>query len=706
MAQTQSTVNLQDPKYYINRELSWLRFNERVLEEAQDKRHPILERWKFATIFTTNLDEFFMIRVAGFKEQIDAEIVTHTPDGLTPREQLEKIYRLLHPMIASHSKTILEEIVPELRKKGVRFRNYQTLTDNQQEYVHKFFRNQVFPILTPLAIDPTHPFPKFRNLGLNLLVELREPFRKTGHKIAVVPLPGILPRYLYFNHHRKYDLILLEQIVEEHIDMLFPNMKIINISQFRITRNTDLDISEAEADDLLKMIEKEIRNQKHGEVIRLEVSDSMSESSRKTLVDIMKLHPNDLYVVKGMLGLDALKSLSDVIENPDIKDSPFVAAIPPALLNKSNIFEAIRKRDILLHHPYDSFYPIIELIKEAAKDPAVLAIKQTLYRTSGKSPIVAALKEAVANGKQVTALIELKARFNEETNIVWARELETAGATVIYGVMGLKTHCKVLQIVRKEKDDVVLYSHLSTGNYNETTAKIYTDLGLLTANRAIGEDLSELFNVLTGYSRQTGWRKIYIAPINMRQRCLELIEECIKYHTAEVPSRIRIVMNSLLDTEMIYQLYRASVAGVKIDLVIRGICSLIPGIKQVSENITVRSIVGRFLEHSRIYYFEYNGIVNLYSGSADWMPRNLNKRVEVMFPLDDDLVKQQTMDILDTMFKDNEKARILSPDGTYRKVDKLNTDSKELFSAQDYFLTFSQQRQRAVENVPFNQLQP
>ncbi|MCS7073323.1 MAG: polyphosphate kinase 1 [Bacteroidia bacterium] len=689
---------INQPKSFINRELSWIRFNERVLEEAADKSHPILERLKFLAIFSSNLDEFFMIRVSGLKEQVNAEIIERPADGLSPAEQLQKIQQMLNPLIQRHQHLLQNEVLPELRKKGVRLRTYALLSESQKKYVSDYFHQHLFPILTPLAVDPSHPFPQLRNMGLNLLVELKENNKKAEIKIAVVPIPTIVPRFLYFHDKKKTDIILLEDIIEEHIEALFPNMKIMDISRFRITRNADLDIAEAEADDLLKLIEKELRKRRLGSVIRLEVSKTMSPDSRKFLVEECGLEETDVYEVDGHIGTERFFKLMEIVQNPDLKDEPFVPSIPEQILQSKDIFEAIRKRDILLHHPYDSFSPVIDLIQQAAKDPSVLAIKQTLYRTSGsKSPIVQALKEAAANGKEVTALIELKARFDEETNIVWAKELERGGVNVVYGLLGLKTHCKVMLIVRQEKNEIRHYVHLSTGNYNESSAKVYTDIGLLTCNPDIGQDISELFNFLTGYSRQENWRKILVAPVNLRESFVELIDECIREQKPEQPSHIRMVMNSLVDPELIAKLYEASYAGVKIELLVRGICCLVPGLKDLSENITVKSIVGRFLEHCRIFHFESNGSRKLFCGSADWMPRNLNRRVELVFPIESQETQEELLEILDHLFKDNQKARILQPDGTYSR--SALVEGEESFSAQDYFLQEAIRKQKYLESI-------
>jgi polyphosphate kinase len=685
----------------FNRELSWIRFNQRVIEEAADRAHPLLERLKFVAIFSSNLDEFFQIRVAGVKEQINAEIVERTLDGLSPTEQLAQINELLHPLVEMQSKILSSDILPKLRAKGVSIVAYNRLDEEQRGVLSQVFAEKIFPILTPLAIDPAHPFPKLRGLALNLLVTLRSPGRRAAKKIAVVPIPTALPRFYPFidKAEGKYQFVLLEQIIEAHLEMLFPNMKIVDVSTFRLTRNADLDISEAEADDLLKLIERELRKRRLGAVIRLEVQDDVSETGLEYLMRALDLTEQEVYRISGILGLESLWKLIERVDLPDLRDEPFTPALHPVVAEHDSIFDAITEQDMLFHHPYDSFHPVVEMLEEAAEDPRVVAIKQTLYRPSGRSAIALALKEAALNGKQVTVLIELKARFDEETNIQWAKELERVGCNVVYGMIGLKIHGKMTLILRQEEAGLQYYTHLSTGNYNERTATLYTDVGLMTANRAIGQDVSELFNLLTGYSGQEQWREIFVAPITMRAQFQALVQACIDQHTPETPSRIRLVMNSLVDPEMIAALYAASRAGVRVECVIRGICCLVPGVPGTSENIVVRSIVGRFLEHVRIYYFESGGSSTIYCGSADWMQRNLTRRVEVAFPIRDPKLKLQLTDVLETMFEDTEQARLLRPDGTYVRVNELQTDPKDRFSAQEHFLSRARARQRLVDTT-------
>jgi polyphosphate kinase len=690
------SVSLTSPKNFINREISWIRFNERVLDEARNERHPLLERLKFLSIFSSNLDEFYMIRVAGLKEQIHNNIYEPAADGMKPKESLKLISELLHPLVKQQSDLISEDILPALRKKGIRIRSTNTLSASQALDLKKYFKEKIFPVITPLAVDSGHPFPKLRSLGLNLLVELKTPFKRNENKIAVVPVPQSLPRFIPVPSRKGDDFVVLEQLLKEHLDLLFPNMKINRVSEFRITRNADIDLSEAEADDLLKQIERELRKRRLGTVIRLEVSSRISPESRRFLMEMNGLEEQEVYDIPSFLDLASFMNLMD-LDYPELKDIPFTPALNTQIVRHENIFQAIKSQDILLHHPYDSFHHVIEFVQEAAKDPQVMAIKMTLYRTSGKSPIVQALKDAVANGKQVTALIELKARFDEETNIVWAKELERVGVNVVYGLMGLKTHCKTCLVVRQEEDHIIRYVHLGTGNYNVRTSKIYTDLGIFTCSPEIGKDVSELFNMLTGYSRQDKWRKIAVAPVNLRESFVKLLNDCMRNHTPENPSSVRLVMNALVDPSMIQQLYRASRKGIKVELLIRGICCLIPGIKDLSENISVRSIVGRFLEHSRIYSFTSNGQTKLFLGSADWMQRNLNRRIEVMFPVESAESKTYILNILETSFNDTVNARVLGSDSLYRRV-KKSEGGKEI-NCQHIFLHEAMRRQKIIDTI-------
>lgn len=684
---------LKNPKYYLNRELSWLTFNDRVLEEAADEGHPLLERLKFIAIFSANLDEFFMIRVAGLKEQVAAGVRDIPADGLTPEAQLACISSHIHGAILEQARILEQDILPKLRKKGIRLRNYHNLRKEDKEFIRTFFRRQIFPVLTPLAVDPTHPFPQLKSLGLNLMVELRTPYRQ-DNKVAVVHIPSSLPRFVALpDDNGRRDFVAIEDIIRSHAGTLFPSMKILSVSEFRVTRNADLDLSEAEADDLLKLIERELRKRRLGTVIRLEVSQQMSASNREFLQRITGLSDQDIYDIPTYLDLSAfMRFLS--LPCPELKDAPFTPALHERLVRRQSVFDTIAKGDILLYHPYDSFSHVTDFIEEAAKDPKVLAIKQTLYRTSGKSAIVRALKAAVNNGKQVTALIELKARFDEENNIEWAKELDREGINVVYGVLGLKTHCKIAMVVRQEGDRVRRYLHLGTGNYNESTARIYTDFSLMTCNDEMGEDASALFNLLTGYSLQKTWKKFFIAPATLRSGISRLIEQAIEHHRPEAPARIIMVMNSLVDPGMIRHLYRASMAGIKVDLVVRGICCLRPGIKGVSDNITVKSIVGRFLEHTRIYYVKYQGTSRIYLGSADLMQRNLNRRVEIVFPVEDAQIKRRVRAVIQGLLDDRAKSRYLTSDGTY-----VRRGGSEDFQAHAHFLAEAVARQQGMDTI-------
>jgi polyphosphate kinase len=688
-------ANISHPKYYFNRELSWLKFNDRVLEEAEDPSHPLLERLKFISIFSSNLDEFYMIRVAGVKEQIHAGVHDIAADGLEPEEVDRRISVHTHQSVAWQAQILKEDILPKLKRKGVRIRKVQGLRKNQRAYLREYFDGKIFPVLTPLAIDPTHPFPQLNSLGLNLMVELQHPGNGGRTSIAVVPIPSSLPRFVPLPpQNAKYDVVLIEDVIRMFLDRLFPNLKIHNSSVFRITRNADLDLSEAEADDLLKLIERELRKRRLGTVVRLEVAAEMAPHNREYLKEFIGLSERDIYDIPCCLDLTAFISFLK-LDLPNLKDIPFSPALKPEIVDRRDIFTAIRKGDILLHHPYDSFHHVVDFIHEAANDPQVLAIKQTLYRTSGDSPIVEALKQAVINGKEVTALIELKARFDEQNNIEWAKELDRVGVNVVYGVLGLKTHCKILMVVRKEENGIRRYLHLSTGNYNEKTARIYTDLALMTCNEEMGQDASGLFNLLTGYSLQKKWNEFLIAPNTLRQEIARQLKACIDAHKPENPSYIKIVINSLVDPEMIRLLYKASMIGIKVDLVVRGICCLRPGVPGVSESITVKSIVGRFLEHTRIFYFKYDGESRIFMGSADLMQRNLDRRVELVFPVKDPAIKKRVRSILQVLLDDNVKSRFLKPNGQYHRPKA----SKDQLSAQEHFLNLAQERKKELDTT-------
>ncbi|MUG95503.1 polyphosphate kinase 1 [Scytonema sp. UIC 10036] len=686
--ESKSTVKLNEPQYYFNRELSWLEFNNRVLHEALDSRTLLLERLKFAAIFSSNLDEFFMVRVSGLKEQVEAEVSQLTPDGRTPQEQLDAIERLLRPQVVQQHRHFEQELRSKLSSVGVYLLKDTDLNQEQRVYLERYFEKHIFPILTPLAVDPGHPFPHMSNLSLNLGVVVKNP--KTGEEnFARVKVPDIVPRFITFpqelqchnEHPTVWTGVPLEQVIACHIQSLFPGMEIQESCVFRVTRDADFPVQEDEAEDLLLAIQHEISKRYFkGSAVRLEIQASGCTFVRKTLMQGLKLAESDVYDIEGLLNLKDLMFFMS-LPLPDQKDSPWTPVVPPRLrqvhelskdkdlleiANGENLFLAIQQGDLLVHHPYESFSESVELfITKAATDPKVLAIKMTLYRTSGDSPIVKALIAAAENKKQVAVLVELKARFDEENNISWARQLEDAGVHVVYGLVGLKTHTKTTLVVRKEGDDIRRYVHIGTGNYNSKTAKLYTDLGLFSCREDLGADLTDLFNYLTGYSLQHSYRKLLVSPVNMRDRMVSFIRREIDHCQNGHPGRIIAKMNSLVDPQMIATLYEASQAGVQIDLIIRGICCLRPGVKGVSENIRVISIVGRYLEHSRIFYFHNNGQEEIYIGSADWMPRNLDRRVEAVVPIEDANLVKQLKNILDIMLADNRQAWELQPDGQY-----------------------------------------
>lgn len=674
-----SEVNLSNPEYYFNRELSWLAFNERVLEEAMDTENPLLERLKFLSIFSTNLDEFMMIRYAGLKDQADAGVDKRTPDGMTPKEQLKAISEKLHPLVAQHRKVLGSEILPALEKHGVSLVPVDKLSEGDKAAVEKFFEEELFPVLTPLAVDASHPFPRLPNLSFSLMIEAFDEGEEE-EKTAIVQVPSVLPRFLRLPGKESYRFVMLENIIKAKLGALFPGYEVKRAHAFRLTRNADIEIAEDEANDLLQVIEDEVRRRRWGDPVRLEVMADMPKSWRTYLRDTNQLTNDDMYEIPNHLNVADFMELAS-LKIPELRDKPFVTRLPTEYRNQSSIFGAIRKGDILIQNPFHAFDAVLDLIEEAADDPNVLAIKQTLYRVGRKSPVVDALMRAAGNGKLVTALVELKARFDEENNIVWAKNLERAGVHVVYGFAGLKTHCKALLIVRREGKEIKRYVHLGTGNYNAGTASVYTDLALLSCDPDLGADVSELFNYLTGFSKQKTWRKLWVAPENLRAKIIEAIDRERSFAESGQEAHIIAKMNSLVDPEVIRSLYRASQAGVKIELIVRGICCLRPGIKGVSENIQVRSVVGRFLEHSRIFYFRHGGAENLYISSADWMQRNLNQRVEAMFPIEDERLKRKAMTVLDLMLRDNIKARELRADGVYvrakRKAGQKRLDSQE-----------------------------
>ncbi len=688
-------IDLRDPRNYFNRELSWLKFNERVLEEAKDEKNPLLERLKFLAIFTTNLDEFMMIRYAGLKEQVAAGIVKRTADGMRPSEQLKAISKCLHPIVAQHRRILGEDILPKLNQYGIRLLAIEELSEKDNQAVEQYFTDELFPVLTPLAVDPGHPFPRLPNLSFSLLLELFDPVEGESN-IAVVQVPNVLPRFFHLPGEGPR-FILLEEIIKAKVGALFPGHKVRLAHEFRLTRNADIEIAEDEADDLLQVIEDEIRKRRWGDAVRLEVNSSMPRQWQAFLQETLGLHQDDIYEVCNYLNVGDFMELA-LLEIPELRDKPFNTRLPSEYRGEADIFSVVRQQDVLIHHPFHSFDAVLNLIEQAADDPDVLAIKQTLYRVGSRSPVVAALARAAGNGKLVTALVELKARFDEENNIVWARELERAGVHVVYGFVGLKTHCKALLIVRREAGEIRRYVHLATGNYNPGTSTIYTDFGFLSSDPELAADVSELFNSLTGFSKQNSWRKLWVAPTTLRSQIMAAIEREEAHARAGKTARIIAKMNSLVDPEVIRALYRASQAGVEIDLIIRGICCLRPGVKGLSENIRVRSIVGRFLEHSRATYFYNDGAEDIHLGSADWMQRNLNNRIEAVFPVENEKLKKKVMGVLDLMLRDNEKARELQPDGSYKRAKRQPGQNR--LNAQARLLKLSAKRLAQIGELP------
>jgi polyphosphate kinase len=657
-------ITLKEPELYLNRELSWIEFNRRVLEEAKDPRHPLLERVKFLAIFSSNLDEFFMIRVSGLKDQVTAGVTNTPPDGMTPAEQLMAIRERVLPLMQEQRHYFYTEIIPALAAAGIHLLRYEQLTAQERDRLRAYFQAEIMPVLTPLAFDPGRPFPHISNLSLNLAVIVRSP-QGTEH-FARIKVPNTLPRLIPLEEGRRF--VWLEEVIAGNLSFLFPGYEVVEAYTFQVIRDADIEIQEDEAPDLLETIEQGLRQRHFGPVVRLAVDAAMPERLVALLRENLEVGPEDIYPLQPPLGMSSLMSLTS-LNRPDLKDPPFVPAVPPQLRGlerAQDIFAAIRQQDILLHHPYDSFAPVLDFVRAAAIDPQVLAIKQTLYRVGQNAPIVQALLEAQRNGKQVAVLVELKARFDEESNIGWARALETEGVHVVYGLVGLKTHSKITLVVRREEGGLRRYLHLATGNYNAVTAGIYTDLGLFTCDPDLGADATELFNTLTGYSTQTYYRSLLVAPVAMRERILAMIEREADHARAGRPARLIFKMNSLVDERLIRALYRASQAGVKIDLIVRGICCLRPGLPGISDNIQVISIVGRFLEHSRIYYFENAGNPEVYVGSADLMPRNLDRRVETLFPINDPHIRSYIRNtILEVELHNNVRARVLQPDGTY-----------------------------------------
>ena len=718
------------PEYFYNRELSWLLFNRRVLEEAKDSSLPLFDRLKFLSITSSNLDEFFMIRVASLKDMVQVKYNKKDISGMTPAEQLAAINERTHLFVKDQYDIFNRSLIPALEKEGVHvLSHYENLSEKQSKYVDRYFTDEVYPVLTPMAVDSSRPFPLIRNKTLNIGAilrmkkdkaaggQFRDLYLSHGNKkkgadsndtdFATVQVPSVLPRFVEIPSEQKGEktFILLEQIIEKNIGKLFVNYEIESVFPYRIMRNADLSIEEDEAADLLIEIERQLKKRQWGQAIRLEVEAGMDKRLLKKLRQELKIKEEDIFKINGPLDLTFLMKLSG-LEGYDKLRTPKYTPQPAKWLNgEDHLFDQIRDHDVLLHHPYETFDPVVDFVKQASKDPNVLAIKQTLYRVSSHSPIIASLAAAAENGKQVTVLVELKARFDEENNIIWARKLEQAGCHVIYGLVGLKTHSKITLVVRKEEDGIRRYVHLGTGNYNDSTAKLYTDMGLLTCRKAIGEDATAVFNMLSGYSEPAFWNKLAIAPIRLRDRFTQLINREKEFAKKGKKAFIRAKMNSLCDAGIISSLYEAAAAGVKIELVVRGICCLKTGMPGISENITVRSIVGDFLEHSRIFHFYNNCFEEVYMGSADWMPRNLDKRVEILFPVEDDALKAEVIHILDIQLADNEKARILQKNGTYRRAAK---GGHAKLNSQKYFCEEAKraQKERKKQNKNTHTFEP
>jgi polyphosphate kinase len=694
---------LDDPVLFINRELSLLDFQRRVLEEAQDIRNPLLDRLMFLSFVGSNLDEFFMVRVAGLKRQIEKGVTETGPDGMTPAEQMRAIRASVIRLFRNAHDCWTKELVPALEREGIHILNYAELTEEQRSIANSYFQEAVFPTLTPLAFDPGRPFPHISNLSLNLAILLRA--GEGEQHFARVKIPDTLPQLVPVNPVPKaksrtkvvakdQSFVWLEQLVTANLEALFPGMKILEAHPFHVTRDADSEIQDLEAGDLLESVEEGVWQRRFADVVRVEIDEAMPAPVLDILTENLELDREDIYKISGgPLSLVRVRSLTK-IDRPDLKFPTFVPALPAALMkdDEEDIFAAIRRGDVLLQHPFDSFQPVVGLLQKAAHDPNVLAIKITLYRVGHNAPVVDALLEAVENGKQVAVLLELKARFDEESNIEWARKLEEYGVHVVYGLVGLKVHCKTLLVVRKEGDVIRRYAHLSTGNYNSVTAQLYTDVGLMTCDPEIGADCTDLFNFLTGYSAKSSYRKLLVAPVTLRDRFEQLIEREIEHQKNGRGGHLILKMNALVDKKMIQLLYEASQAGVKVQLLVRGICCLLPGVPDVSENITVTSIVGRFLEHSRIFYFHNGGNDEVYLGSADLMPRNLNRRVEVDFPVQDkNLIRLIRDEILGTYLKEQAKARHMKSDGKY--VRDPDFDKKNALNSQETFLARAAKRQ-------------
>jgi polyphosphate kinase len=687
---------MDDRELFLDRELSLLRFQRRVLEEAQDPANPLLDRVKFLAIVGSNLNEFFMVRVSGLMDQVDAGVTT-SPDGLhTPAELLDQVRAEVHRIMTEARECLIRDLLPALAENGVTVYPYMSLDASQKKSVDSYFREIIFPILTPLAFDPGRPFPHISNLSLNLAITIQD--KKKVRRFARLKIPTTISQLVPVyggegassrarGTENQVGFVMIEEVISANLESLFPGMRVLEAHPFHVTRDADTEIQELEASDLLETVEESVRQRRFGNVVRLQVNEQMPDDVLSILLTNLELDAVDVYRMKNPLGISRLMDLY-AIDRPDLKEKTFAPRTPRRLAPKSeeeDIFAAIRRNDVLLHHPFDSFQSLIQFLRQAATDPQVQAIKMTLYRVGRNSPVVEALLEAIEEGKQVAVLLELKARFDEESNIEWARALERQGVHVVYGLLGLKIHSKIAMVVRREGNVMRRYMHLGTGNYNAVTAHLYTDMGLFTCDEKIGEDATDLFNYLTGYSAKSDYRKLLVAPIDLRARFAKLIEREIAHKKAGRAARLIFKMNGLVDREMIRLLYEASKAGVPVDLLVRGVCVLRPGIPGVSENIRVVSIVGRFLEHSRIFFFENGGKQEIYMGSADLMPRNLNERVETIFPVEDpEIVRHLRDDILETYLADNVKARVMQPDGNY--VRRLPRENEPIVNAQHVLL--------------------
>ena len=696
-------TDLRHSSLFINRELSLLEFQRRVLEEAYDEANPLLERAKFLAIFGSNMDEFFMVRVSGLLKQVDGHIADQSADGRTPPETLAAVRKLSLELYRSAQNCFRRKLLPRLDKAGIHIKNYTRLNKSEKESADHYFRDVIHPVLTPLAVDPGHPFPHISNLSINLAIVIRD--GQGEDRFARLKIPDTLSRLVPLKrssgavrkdgtipHHHYFTW--LEQIISANIGTLFPGMEVISVHAFRIIRDADIEIQELEADDLLESMQQSVRRRKFGSVVNLAVYEDMTQGVRDLLIENLDIHPPDVVALTAPLGLSSLWQLYNHVERYDLKDSAYKPVVPPAFsagTSGSDIFDAIRQENILIHHPYDSFSPVVDFLRAAARDPNVLAIKQTLYRVGQNSPVVEALLEASECGKEVAVLVELKARFDEQSNIEWARRLEEVGAHVVYGLIGLKTHSKIAMVIRQEGDGIRRYTHLATGNYNPTTARIYEDFGIFTCDEAIGADATDLFNYLTGYSTKQSYRTLLVAPVNLRQGLEALIRREIKHARDGSNAHMIFKVNSIVDSEMIALLYEASQTGVRVDLLVRGICCLRPGLMGISENITVTSIVGRYLEHSRVFYFLNEGHEEIYLGSADLMERNLNHRVEVVFPIEKpETIRFLRNEVLANYLRDNQRSRIMQPNGRYKRY-KPAPDEK-LFDVQEYLMQVKRNR--------------